>query len=69
MATPRWSPRRFAGIFAQPDDEHVHLQLDVIAGMLGRHFPQVVAMLRDAEGDLLPSPPSRRALEERSGRP
>jgi transposase-like protein len=40
-------------VFAQPDAEHVHSQLDVIAGMLGRQFPQVEAMLRDAEGDLL----------------
>jgi putative transposase len=40
-------------IFAQPDAEHVHSQLDVIAGMLGRQFPQVGAMLRDAEDDLL----------------
>jgi transposase-like protein len=40
-------------IFAQPDAEHVHSQLDVIAGMLGRQFPQVEAMLRDAEDDLL----------------
>ncbi len=40
-------------IFAQPDAEHVHSQLDVIAGMLGRQFPQVEAMLRDAKGDLL----------------
>jgi putative transposase len=40
-------------IFAQPDAEHVHSQLDVIAGMLGRQFPQVEAMLRDAADDLL----------------
>jgi transposase-like protein len=40
-------------IFARPDAEHVHCQLDVIAGMLGRQFPQVEAMLRDAENDLL----------------
>jgi transposase-like protein len=40
-------------VFAQPDAEHVHSQLDVIAGMLGRQFPQVEAMLRDAEADLL----------------
>src|SRR3712207_9266232 len=38
--------------FAQPDDEHVHSQLDVIAGMLGRQFPQVEAMLRDVREDL-----------------
>src|SRR5215203_3684244 len=40
-------------VFAQPDAEHVHSQLDVIAGMLGRQFPQVESMLRDAEDDLL----------------
>ena len=40
-------------IFAQPDAEHVRSQLDVIAGMLGRQFPQVEAMLRDAAEDLL----------------
>src|SRR5688572_21133121 len=40
-------------IFAQPDAEHVHSQLDVIAGMLGRQFPQVEAILREAEDDLL----------------
>jgi hypothetical protein len=40
-------------VFAQPDAEHVRSQLDVIAGMLGRQFPQVEAMLRDAAEDLL----------------
>src|SRR3712207_3624236 len=40
-------------IFAQPDAEHVHAQLDVIAGMLGRQFPQVEAMLREARSELL----------------
>jgi putative transposase len=35
-------------IFAQPDAEHVRSQLDVIAGMLGRQFPKVEAILRDA---------------------
>ncbi len=40
-------------IFAQPDAEHVHAQFDVIAGMLGRQFPQVEAMLREAQDDLL----------------
>jgi putative transposase len=39
--------------FAQPDAEHVHTQLDVIAGMLGRQFPQVEAMLREATAHLL----------------
>jgi putative transposase len=40
-------------IFAQPDAEHVHTQLGVIAGMLSRQFPQVETMLRDARGELL----------------
>ena len=40
-------------IFAQPDAEHVHSQLEMIATMLGRQFPAVEAMLRDAQGDLL----------------
>jgi putative transposase len=40
-------------IFAQPDAEHVHEQLEVIAGMLGRQFPKVEAMLRDAAPELL----------------
>jgi transposase-like protein len=40
-------------IFAQPDAEHVHTQLDVIATMLGKQFPVVEAMLRDAADDVL----------------
>jgi transposase-like protein len=40
-------------IFAQPDAEHVHSQLDVIAGMLGRQFPAVEQMLRNSADDLL----------------
>jgi len=40
-------------IFAQPDATHVHEQLDVIAGMLGRQFPKLEAMLRDSTEDLL----------------
>ena len=36
-----------------PTPTHVRAQLDVIAGMLGRQFPQVEAMLRDAADDLL----------------
>src|SRR5215210_3958875 len=40
-------------IFAQPDAEHVHSQLDVIAGMLGRQLPKVETMLHDAADDLL----------------
>ena len=40
-------------IFAQPDAEHVRDQLDVIAGMLGRQFPAIETMLRDAADDVL----------------
>ena len=40
-------------IFAQPDAEHVHSQLDMIATMLGRQFPPVEAMLHDAKDDIL----------------
>jgi putative transposase len=40
-------------IFAQPDAAHVHQQLEVIAGMLGRQFPALQAMLRDAAEDVL----------------
>ena len=39
-------------VFAQPDAEHVHSQLDVIAGMLSRQFSKVEAMLRDTADDL-----------------
>ena len=39
-------------IFAQPDAEHVRDQLDVIAAMLGRQFPKVEEMLREASDDL-----------------
>jgi Transposase, Mutator family len=40
-------------IFAQPDAQHVHEQLDVIAGMLGRQFPRLEAMLSDSIRELL----------------
>jgi transposase-like protein len=39
-------------VFAQPDAVHVREQLDVIAGMLGRQFPKVEAMLRDAAAEI-----------------
>jgi putative transposase len=39
-------------IFAQPGAASVRNQLDVIAGMLGRQFPKVETMLRDARDDL-----------------
>jgi putative transposase len=39
-------------IFAQPSPAHVHGQLDTIATMLGRQFPKVEAMLRDAGDDI-----------------
>ena len=40
-------------VFAQPDAEHVHSQLDVIAGMLGKQFPIVEVMLQEAADDVL----------------
>jgi hypothetical protein len=43
--------------------------LDVIAGMLGRQFSKVETMLRDAEPELLPSPPSPSPTGKRSGPP
>jgi putative transposase len=39
-------------VFAQPDATHVRSQLDVIAGMLGRQFPKVETMLREAADDI-----------------
>jgi transposase-like protein len=39
-------------IFAQPEPDGVREQLGVIAGMLGRQFPRVEAMLRDAAEDI-----------------
>ncbi len=40
-------------VFAQPDAEHVTAQLGVIAGMLGRQFPAVKTLLREAKDDVL----------------
>jgi putative transposase len=40
-------------IFAQPDAEHVRSQLEMIATILGRQFPSVESMLKDARDDLL----------------
>jgi putative transposase len=39
-------------IFAQPGAASVRNQPGTIAGMLGRQFPKVEAMLRDAAGDI-----------------
>jgi putative transposase len=39
-------------IFAQPDAGSVRAQLDTIAGMLGRQFPKVETMMRDAADDI-----------------
>ena len=39
-------------IFAQPDPAQVREQLQVITGMLGRQFPKVETMLRDAADDI-----------------
>jgi putative transposase len=56
-------------IFAQPDAEHVRSPLDVIAGMLGRHFPKVETMLRDVAEDLLAFTSFPISHWKRSGRP
>jgi len=40
-------------IFAQPDQPHVEAQFDEITIMLGRQFPIVAEMMRDARADLL----------------
>ena len=39
-------------IFAQPDAAHVHEQHEVIATILGKQFPKVEEMLRDAADDI-----------------
>ena len=56
-------------IFAQPDAEHVREQLEVIATMLGRQFPKVEQMLRDAPDDLLAFADFPRRTGGRSGPP
>jgi putative transposase len=40
-------------VFAQPDAAHLHEQLQVIAGMLGRQFPKLETMLSEAVDELL----------------
>ena len=53
---PKGQPEMVAAairtIFAQPDAAAVADQLDSIADKLGRQFPAVEAMLRDAEADI-----------------
>ena len=51
-APPRWSPRRSAPSSPSPAPVHVREQLDTIAAMLGRQFPKVETMLRDAADDI-----------------
>jgi len=55
-AVPKGSAEMVAAavrtIFAQPSPAHVRDQLDTIAAMLGRQFPKVEAMLREAAGDV-----------------
>jgi putative transposase len=55
-AVPRGSAEMVAAairtIFAQPGPVHVAEQLDTIAAMLGRQFPKVEAMLREAADDI-----------------
>jgi transposase-like protein len=40
-------------IFAQPDKEHVLIQVDESTRMLTRSHPKVALMLEDARGDVL----------------
>ena len=56
-------------IFAQPDATHVHEQLDVIAGMLGRQFPKQRSCCATRPRTCWPSPTSRPTIGRRSGRP
>jgi transposase-like protein len=56
-------------IFAQPDAVHVHDQLDVIAGMLGRQFPSSSTRWVIVLKSCWPSPASRSRTGRRSGRP
>ena len=55
-AVPKGSAEMVAAairtVFAQPGPAHVRDQLEVIATMLGRQFPKVEAMLRDAADDI-----------------
>ena len=55
-AVPKGSAEMVAAtirtIFAQPAPAAVREQLDVIAGMLGRQFPKVEAMLHEAADDI-----------------
>jgi len=55
-AVPKGSAEMVAAairtIFAQPSPVHVRDQLDTIAAMLGRQFPKVEAMLREAADDV-----------------
>jgi putative transposase len=55
-AVPKGSAEMVAAairtIFAQPSPVHVHDQLEVIAAMLGRQFPKVETMLREAADDI-----------------
>ena len=39
-------------VFAQPDGEHVRNQLEVFATMLGRQFPKLEEMVREAAEDI-----------------
>src|SRR3712207_2624229 len=56
-AVPKGSAEMVAAairtIFAQPTAAEVRDQHDKVAGMLGRQFPRVEAMLREARDDLL----------------
>jgi putative transposase len=56
-------------IFAQPDAVSVRRQLQVIASMLGRQFPKVETMLRDAADDITAFADFPPRTGRRSGQP
>ena len=56
-------------IFAQPDDDHVIEQFEVITTMLTRSHPKVGHMLTEAPEDLLAFTRSPPRTGRRSGRP
>ena len=49
-------------IFAQPDQDHVHQQLDVVADTLSFTVPEVANLLIEAKADLLACQPSGNSL-------
>jgi hypothetical protein len=74
-AGPEMAATTIRTIFAQPGPDQVRGQLEAIAGMLGRQFPRVEAMLREAADDITgrrSGPPTRCAranMEQTSNDP